>query len=165
MNYGKGRVFYTALGHEVPAMQEARLRHHLRARRRVGRQRKRKATARASRWLSREPSGAPAARRSGHRGASLRPRILRAFHRPAGSGSDRHRPSRRILRAILRNETDVLVLYDLISEIGDQKRDNLQGLPGSGARPRGRAAPRHRRFRFVAVVERAGGGREISVAA
>ena len=127
VNYGKGRVFYTALGHEVPAMQEPGFAITF---------------VRGAEWAATGDVTLPPefpANRAEHPvrvqvvtgGHTFDPEFYELFvDRPDLAVTVTGHPD--AYTRDLRTDTDVLVLYDIISEIGDQKRDNLKAFLEAG---------------------------------
>ena len=127
VNYGAGRVFYTALGHEVPAMQEAGFAITL---------------VRGAEWAATGEVTLPPKFPANRAEKRVRVEVVTGGHtfdpefyelfvgwrdldvtmtgHPNAYTSD------------LRKEADVLVLYDLVSEISDAKRENLKAFLESG---------------------------------
>jgi type 1 glutamine amidotransferase len=131
VNYGRGRVFYTALGHEVPAMQEPGFAITF---------------VRGAEWAATGdvtlPPGFPAGFPASRAAHPLRVEVVTGGHPFDAEFYELfvHRPDLEVTitghpdayARDLGKETDVLVLYDMISEISDQKRDNLRSFLEAG---------------------------------
>jgi type 1 glutamine amidotransferase len=127
VNYGQGRVFYTALGHEVPAMQEPGFAITF---------------VRGAEWAATGYVTLPPVFPASRAAHPLRVQVVTGGHpfdpefyelfvdRPDLEVTVTGHPD--AYTRELRKETDVLVLYDLISEISDQKRDNLRAFLEAG---------------------------------
>ena len=126
-NFGKGRVFYTALGHEVPAMQEPGFAITL---------------VRGAEWAATGdvtlPPKFPGRRNErpvrihlvtgGH---TFDPEFYEVFvNRPDLEVTVTGHPD--VYRSDFRKSTDVLVLYDMVPEIGEQQQTNLRAFVESG---------------------------------
>ncbi len=127
VNYGKGRVFYTALGHEVPGMQEPGFAATL---------------VRGAEWAATGNVTLPpvyTARRAEH---PIRVQVVTGGHPfdPEFYGLFVHRPDLAVSMTghpdayahDFRQDTDVLVLYDFVQEVSDQKRENLKAFLEAG---------------------------------
>ncbi len=127
VNYGQGRVFYTALGHEKPGMQEAGFAITF---------------VRGAEWAATGavtlPPEFPAARAAhplrvqvvtgGH---PFNPEFYELFvNRPDLDVTVTGHPD--AYAHDFRQDVDVLVLYDLVSEIGDSQRANLRAFLEAG---------------------------------
>ncbi len=127
VNFGHGRVFYTALGHEKPGMQEPGFAITF---------------VRGAEWAATGevtlPPEFPAPRAvrpvrvtvvtGGH---SFDPEFFEIFvHRPDLEVTVTGHPE--AYASDFRKEADVLVLYDMISEIGEEKRVNLRAFLEAG---------------------------------
>ncbi|MFN7997384.1 MAG: ThuA domain-containing protein [Bryobacteraceae bacterium] len=127
VNYGNGRVFYTALGHEVPAMQESGFALTF---------------TRGAEWAATGnvtlPAELPSAKTlqpvktlvvtGGH---SFDPEFYSLFTgRSDLAATMTGHPD--AYNHDFRKETDVLVLYDFIQEISDGRRENLKAFLESG---------------------------------
>jgi type 1 glutamine amidotransferase len=127
VNYGQGRVFYTALGHEKPGMQEAGFAITL---------------VRGAEWAATGkvtlPPEFPAVRAA----RPLRVQVVTGGHpfnpefyelfvsRPDLDVTVTGHPD--AYAHDLRQDVDVLVLYDLVSETGDSQRANLRAFLEAG---------------------------------
>jgi len=127
VNYGKGRVFYTALGHEVPAMQEPGFAITF---------------VRGAEWAATGDVTLPPTFPASSTAHPVRVEVVTGGHpfEPEFYELFVDRPDLEVTMTghpdaytrDLRKDTDVLVLYDMISEIGDQKRDNLRAFLEAG---------------------------------
>ena len=127
VNYGKGQVFYTALGHEVPAMQEPGFAITF---------------VRGAEWAATGDVTLPSAFPASPAAHPVRVEVVTGGHGfdPEFYELFVHRPDLEVTitghpdayTRDLRKETDVLVLYDMISEISEQKRDNLRAFLEAG---------------------------------
>ncbi len=127
VNYGTGRVFYTALGHEVPAMQEPGFAITF---------------LRGAEWAATGNVTLPPEGPVSRAAHPLRVAVVTGGHPfdPEFYELFVHRPDLEVTMTghpdaythDLRKDTDVLVLYDMISEIGDEKRDNLRSFLEAG---------------------------------
>jgi type 1 glutamine amidotransferase len=127
VNYGRGRVFYTALGHEVPAMQEAGFVITF---------------VRGAEWAATGEVTIPPVfpeRRAAHPvrvqlvtgGHPFDPEFYELFlHSPDLEVNATGHPD--AYAHDFRNDADVLVLYDMVPEISDAKRANLRAFLEAG---------------------------------
>jgi type 1 glutamine amidotransferase len=126
-SFGKGRVFYTALGHEVPGMQEAGFAITF---------------VRGAEWAATGevtlPPESPETRAAhpvriqlvtgGH---AFDPEFYELFvNRPDLEVTVTGHPD--VYKSDLRQLTDVLVLYDMVPEISEQRQNNLRAFLESG---------------------------------
>jgi len=127
VKYGNGRVFYTALGHDVAAMQEPGF----------------AATfVRGAEWAGSGEVSLPARPPEPRADKPVRvelvtgghphdPDIYRVFmDRPGLLVNVNPHPA--AYERDFRNDTDVLVLYDMVQDISEQRRKNLQSFLESG---------------------------------
>jgi len=126
-SFGKGRVFYTALGHEVPGMQEPGFAVTF---------------IRGAEWAASGevtlPPEFPESRTAGPvrillvtGGHSFDPEFYELFvHRPDLDVSVTGHPE--AYKSDFRKSTDVLILYDLVPEISEEKQKNLRAFLESG---------------------------------
>ena len=127
VNYGRGRVFYTALGHEKPGMQEPGFAITF---------------VRGAEWAATAEVTLPPefpARRAAH---PLRVEVVTGGHpfdpefyelfvdRPDLDVTVTGHPE--AYSHDFRKDVDVLVLYDMISEVSDEKRANLRAFLEAG---------------------------------
>ena len=115
VNYGKGRVFYTALGHEVPGMQEAGFAITF---------------LRGAEWAATGDVTLPATIPGAARGHSVRVEVVTGGHSfdPEFYELFTHRPDLDVTVTghpdvyahDLRKDVDVLVLYDMVPDIGPE---------------------------------------------
>ena len=127
VNYGRGRVFYTALGHEVPAMQEPAFAITF---------------VRGAEWAATGEVTLPAAYPAPHAAHPVRVQLVTGGHPydPEFYEVFLHRPDLEVnvtghpdaYTHDLRNEADVLVLYDMVPEINDARRANLRAFLEAG---------------------------------
>ncbi len=121
--FGKGRVFYTALGHEVPGMQEPGFGMTL---------------LRGAEWAATGDVAAPGTATvnpvriqvvtGGH---SFNPEFFEIFtNRPDLEVTVNGHPD--IYKGDLRKSTDVLVMYDMVPEISEERQKNLRAFVESG---------------------------------
>jgi len=127
VNYGRGRVFYTALGHEEPGMQEPGFAISF---------------VRGAEWAATGDVTLPAAfpeRQAAHPvrvllvtgGHPFNPEFYQIFvNRPDLQVTVTGHPD--AYTHDFRKEADVLVLYDMIPEISDDKRANLRAFLEAG---------------------------------
>jgi hypothetical protein len=125
--FGKGRVFYTALGHEVPAMQEAAFAITF---------------PRGAEWAATGAVTLSPELRAGHTARPVRVQVVTGGHSfdPDFYELFVNRPD--IVATVTghpdtygRNfgkQTDVLVLYDMVAEISEEKQRNLRSFLESG---------------------------------
>ena len=123
VDYGKGRVFHTALGHDVAAMQEPGFADTF---------------VRGAEWAAGGEVGAAAP----PAGNPVRVQVVTGGHvhdasfynlfegRPDIEASIRPHPEAYV--EDLRKSVDVLVLYDMVQEVGEAQRKNLRDFVESG---------------------------------
>jgi type 1 glutamine amidotransferase len=129
LNYGKGRVFYTALGHEVPAMQEAGFAITF---------------ARGAEWAGTGEVTLPPAFPEERAAKPVSVKVVVGGHSydPELYGVFTGRPDLRVsvdghpgaYSGDFRKDVDVLVLYDMVqaTDVSDARRKNLRSFVESG---------------------------------
>jgi type 1 glutamine amidotransferase len=127
VNYGHGRVFYTALGHEKPGMQEAGFAITF---------------VRGAEWAATGAVTLPPTFPAGRAARPLRVQVVTGGHEfnPEFYELFVHQPDLGVTITghpeaythDFRKEVDVLVLYDMISEIGEDRRSNLRAFLEAG---------------------------------
>ena len=127
INYGRGRVFYTSLGHEVPAMQEPGFAITL---------------VRGAEWAATGEVTLPPEFPAPHTAHPVRVHVVTGGHPfdPEFYELFVHRPDLEVTFTghpdayahDFRNDVDVLVLYDLVQDISDAARANLRAFLESG---------------------------------
>lgn len=127
VNFGKGRVFYTALGHEVPGMQEPGFAITF---------------VRGAEWAATGEVTLPPEFPERRAARPVRVQVVTGGHafNPEFYELFVHRPDLDVTVTghpdayahDFRNEADVLVLYDMIPEISDEKRANLRAFLEAG---------------------------------
>jgi uncharacterized protein len=127
VNYGRGRVFYTALGHEKPAMQEAGFAITF---------------ARGAEWAATGEVTLPPKFPAGRVASPLRVQVVTGGHsfdpefyelfagRPDLDVTVTGHPD--AYTHDFRQEVDVLVLYDLVQDLPEEQRSNLRAFLESG---------------------------------
>ena len=127
VNYGRGRVFYTALGHEKPGMQEAGFAITF---------------VRGSEWAATGEVTLPAKFPEARAAKPLRVEVVTGGHTfdPEFYEVFTKRPDLDVTMTghpepyatDFRNQFDVLVLYDLVSEMSDERKGNLRAFLEAG---------------------------------
>jgi len=127
VNYGKGRVFHTALGHDVAAMQEPGFMVTL---------------ARGAEWAATGSVTLPATIEPKRSAQPIRVQVVTGGHDHEASfyaifeGDERLavtiNPHPDAYRNDLRKRADVLALYDMVQEIPEVQRKNLREFLESG---------------------------------
>lgn len=127
VNYGRGRVFYTALGHEKPGMQEAGFAITL---------------VRGAEWAATGEVTLPPEFPALHAANPLRVQVVTGGHsfnpefyelftkRPDLDVTVTGHPD--VYAHDFRKDTDVLVLYDMVQDIGQERRANLRAFLEAG---------------------------------
>ncbi|SPE37623.1 conserved exported hypothetical protein [Candidatus Sulfopaludibacter sp. SbA6] len=126
-SFGKGRVFYTALGHEVPGMQEAGFAITF---------------VRGAEWAATGEVTLPPEFPEAHAAHPVRIQLVTGGHtfnpefyelfvnRPDLEVTVTGHPD--VYKSDLRQSTDVLVLYDMVPEISGERQNNLRLFLESG---------------------------------
>src|SRR5579862_1109163 len=127
VKYGQGRVFYTALGHEVPGMQEPGFAMTF---------------VRGAEWAATGEVTLPAEFPEARTANPLRIQLVTGGHTfdPEFYELFVNRPDLRvtvtghpdIYKSDLRPSTDVLVLYDLVPEMSEERQANLRTFVEAG---------------------------------
>ena len=127
VNYGHGRVFYSALGHEVPGMQEPAFAITF---------------VRGAEWAATGAVTLPPEFPVSRTAHPLRVQVVTGGHpyNPEFFELFLNRPDLDVnvtghpdaYAHDFRNDADVLVLYDLVAEVSDAKRANLRAFVESG---------------------------------